>query len=166
MSVLLCNQPEDMKKKLYSFAKNPKGFVVLAGKNGTGKTFIAEAIHRDFPCYDTDFNLFISQTQLNLKWQKFLNDYGETMYLLNQILQTKLLILDDIGTRVPSDAFMDFLYAIVDSRYRERDYRGTVITTNLNSADMRQKFGDAFVSRVASGLCFRFEGEDRRLIEF
>ena len=108
----------------------------------------------------------INQSMLTLKFQEFTEKYGDSNYLLKSMLYPKLLVLDDIGTRKPSDAFMDFLYAVVDYRYENREKCGTIVTTNLNAATMRQSFGDAFVSRAASGKIFRFEGKDRRINEF
>jgi len=159
--------PEQM-EKILEFAKNPKGFFLMAGSNGTGKSFVAEAIYNSIrvPIHEMDLKLMISQTDLNLKWQKQLKDWGETTYLLDQIISTKILVLDDIGTRTPTESFMDFLYAIADKRYSDKFNCGTIITTNLNSQNMRLKFGDAFVSRVASGVCLRMDGKDRRFLEF
>lgn len=166
----LCNQPAEILEALKAYAVNPKGFMLLAGKNGTGKTFAAQTVFDEF--FPRDFHpefqekLFYTQADLNLLWQKQMADWGNCLYILEKIVYSKLLVLDDIGTRVPSEAFMDFLYSIVDKRYREKDSLGTILTTNLNAQSMREKFGDAFVSRVASGICFRLEGEDRRFKDF
>jgi DNA replication protein DnaC len=61
---------------------------------------------------------------------------------------------------------MDFLYWIADQRYENRDTQGTIITTNLNAQSMREIMGDAFTSRVASGICIRHDGPDRRADKF
>ncbi len=162
------NKTSEQMQKILEFSKNPKGFFLMAGSNGTGKSFVAEAIYNSYrvSAHDTDLKMMITQTDLNLKWQKQFKEWGETTYLLNQILSTKILVLDDIGTRTPTESFMDFLYAIADKRYSDKFNCATIITTNLNSQNMRLKFGDAFVSRVASGICLRMDGKDRRFLEF
>lgn len=166
MKIDECIQSSEVIECLKKFIGKPEGFLLLAGKNGTGKTYAAEAVFESFepnkfhPEFEEKY--FISQTDLNLIWQKQLKDWGTTNYLLEKYVYPELLVIDDLGTRIPSEAFMDFLYALADKRYRNKNVCGTIITTNLNSQDMRQKFGDAFVSRVASGKCFRFENEDRR----
>jgi DNA replication protein DnaC len=149
------------------FIPRPFGFLLFSGTNGTGKTYCAMKVYEaispyKLPAYDRDIAIFTTQVALNLKFGKF-SQNGETEYLLENMCTTKLLILDDIGTRTPSEPFMDFLYAIVDTRYTDRAKKGTIITTNLNAEDMRLKFGNAFFSRSASGKCFRFDGEDRRI---
>lgn len=150
-------------KKYYD---NPLGFLMLAGPNGTGKSFVARVIYHKIspfilPYYNTDVAFFINQSELNYKWSNF-----DLKTLTEIVMEVPLLVIDDIGTRIPTDAFMDFLYRIVDHRWNYRNKLGTIITTNLNSKVMREQFGDAFTSRVASGICIRIEGNDRRMVEF
>jgi len=154
-------KPEGYIKHVNEFAANPFGFFLISGKNGNGKTFTAEAIYGKFyhPCGD---NMFWNQADLKMKWQSVYSQYGSTDYFLNEIVKAPLLVLDDIGTSRPTEAFMEFLYIIADKRYKLRNTNGTIVTTNLNSKSMGEMFGDAFVSRVASGRCIRFDGEDRR----
>jgi len=161
--------PEQM-EKIRAFAKNPKGFLLLAGANGTGKSYVAEAIynlhtHYKLPYYDMDQAFFISQADLNERWLDSKNE-GGSKELSDRLKQTKLLVLDDLGTKTPSEAFADFLYALIDFRWRSRDTHGTIITTNMTGKITRDKFGDPILSRIASGIQIRFEGEDRRIIDF
>lgn len=145
-----------------NFVNNPFGFVLFAGKNGRGKTYAALEIyhlltpHR-LPFHSHEDAWFITQAELNLIWE----DVNHKA-LLDELSNSKFLVLDDIGTRAPSVAFMDFLYALVDRRYHDRRQKGTLITTNLTSVSLREQFGDAFFSRVASGQNYVFLGEDRR----
>lgn len=160
------NQKSEIVEFSYTFARKPRGFLLLAGSNGTGKTHCALEIYHGFspyklPAYDHDIAIFVTQADLNIWWTKELRE-GDSLHLLEKIRKTKLLVIDDLGTRTPSEPFMDFLYAISDYRYTHREKKGTIITTNLTVQNMRDKFSDAFVSRVASGTCFRLEGPDRR----
>jgi len=159
-------KPPDFMEAIHKFHSKPTGFLLLAGTNGTGKTFSSKAIYNEYFVEDSDFKMILNQSDLNIKWQEQMEKWNSTLYLLNQIVNTKLLVLDDIGTRVPSVAFMDFLYIIADKRHEKKNTCGTIITTNLNAKDMREKFGDAFVSRVASGICVRYDGPDRRFNNF
>ncbi len=167
MKIRKLDQVDIVKSTLEEFAISPRGFILLSGKNGTGKSYAAMAVYEEvtpfkLPFYDRDIAYFLTQAELNILWQKDHKEFGHTLHLLEILSNTKLLILDDLGTRTPSDAFMDFLYEVSDNRFRDKETKGTIITTNLNMTDMREKFGDAFVSRVASGKCFRLEGKDRR----
>lgn len=159
------DKPDEFMRHIREFAASPTGFLLIAGKNGNGKTFAAEAIYGKFyhPCTD---NMFWNQADLRMKWNKDLADYKSTDYLFSEIVKAPLLVLDDIGTSRPTEVFSEFLYNIADKRFRLRHTHGTIITTNLNSSTMRELFGDAFVSRVASGRCVRHDGPDRRTSVF
>lgn len=162
------NQSEEDKKILYDFALNPKGFVLLVGKNGTGKSYAAEAIYNfntryRLPLFDADEGIFITQADLNMEWSHY---QGDSLYITQRYKSTKVLVIDDLGTRKPSEAFMDFLYAVVDHRWRNRDVKGTIITTNRTSLEVRDLFGDAFLSRIASGIVKRWDHKDRRMVNF
>lgn len=162
-----CVQSEEILAFLREYAKKPLGFLIFAGKNGTGKTFAAQAVMKDFKRPEwREHKYFISQTDLNLKWQKEQSQWGTTIHLIDQLVEAELFTLDDLGTRTPTEAFMDFLYTIIDKRYTDKDCKGTIITTNLTAKDIRERFGDAFMSRIGSGKAFRFEGKDRRCQEW
>ena len=161
--------PEQM-EKIIRFAQKPLGFLLLAGANGTGKSFVAEAIYElhtpyKLPYYDKDIAYFISQSDLNEKWLDE-KSQGSSKELSERLKGTKLLVLDDLGVRTPSEAFLDFLFSLIDHRWRYRDTLGTIITTNMTGKVTRDKFGDPILSRIASGIQIRFDGEDRRIIDF
>jgi DNA replication protein DnaC len=165
-----CDQPPEIIDALKEMLKTAKGFIVMAGKNGTGKTYAAKCVYNVaihplvHPQYNHDIAVFSTQAELNLLLEKKRHMYGETWSFLEEIRKAKLMVLDDIGTRTPTEAFMDFLYSIID--YRHNSNLATIITTNRTASELRQTFGDAFVSRISCGKCFRFEGKDRRFNEF
>ncbi len=169
-------KPPEHLEKIKSFAYKPLGFFLLSGLNGRGKSFIAEVIYQMhtphvLPRLDYDLAIFINQADLNADFiQKSTeNNYYMQKYDAHKLKKTKLFVLDDLGTREPSVAFLDFLYSVFDHRWRYRHELGTIITTNLNSAQIRDKFGDAVFSRIASGIVLKTEGDgykDRRFNEF
>lgn len=161
-------QSEEDKNQLLMYARNPQGFLLISGSNGSGKSYAAEAIYNlntpfRLPEYDSEKALFINQSQLNLD---YIQSFQNQQFMIEKYQNTRLLVLDDIGTRKPSDGFMDFLYLIVDSRWINREEKGTIITTNRNSREIREMFGDSFLSRVASGIIKRWDHDDRRSYDF
>lgn len=158
---------EEVIEDLKDYVLNPQGFVLLVGKNGRGKSYSAMKIYEQLtpyklPARDHDLAWFVNQADLNILFAEANEIYGHSMSLLKQGYNTKLLVIDDLGTRPPSPAFMDFLYAIVDKRWNERHKLATIITTNLDSTRIRKEFGDAIFSRIASGRNYVVIGEDRR----
>ena len=155
---------------LQSFIANPSGFVLLTGENGRGKSYAAMQVYEKLtpfrlPAYDHDKAWFVSQANLNMQFSEANEIYGTAIGLLKKAYASKLLVLDDLGTRPPSVAFMDFLYALVDHRYNEKDSKGTIITTNLGASQIRENFGDPIFSRICSGRNYVITGEDRRFTE-
>lgn len=158
---------EEVILDLEDFAKKPQGFVILQGLNGRGKSYAAMAIYQrntpfKFPAYNNDLAWFINQADLNMRYSEANEIYGHAISLLKQAQSSKLLVLDDLGTRTPSPAFGDFLYALIDKRWNDRAVLGTIITTNLDSTKLRKDFGDAIFSRIASGRNYVVTGPDRR----
>lgn len=162
------NQPQDILEKLNAYDQNPKGFLLLAGKPGTGKTFAAEAIYNNhtnyrLPYFDHDKAAFISQVDLNDKWLESIKKYGDASYYKEIFGNTPLLVLDDLGTKAPTDSFIDFLYSLLDTRWKKRETNGTIITTNFSAETIHKIFGDRLLSRILSGKLIKFEGDDRRI---
>ena len=155
-------QKQEWKEAFMDFTLNPRGILLFAGRNGTGKTFSSEAIYDSISLPIHQDKMFITQVDLFMRWQKDIREWGNATFLYDQIQQAKLFVLDDLGTRMPSESFKDYLYAVIEKRERNKHEKGTIITTNLNAEQMREMFGDAIVSRLASGKVFRFEGKDRR----
>lgn len=161
---------EQVIEDLKDFVEKPKGFVLFVGKNGRGKSYAAMKIYEQLSTYqlparDHDQSWFINQADLNMLFSEANEIYGNAMTLLKQAYKTKLLVIDDMGTRVPSPAFMDFIYAVIDKRWNERASLATIITTNLDSSKMRKDFGDAIFSRCASGRNYIIIGDDRRFTD-
>ncbi len=155
-----CNQTKELLDSMEEFSRSPKGFVVFSGNNGTGKTYLTEAILHDTK--NQSFSVkFITQSELNMIWNDNIKEWGSASHYLKLLMDFDLLAIDDLGTRTPTEAFMDALYLLIESRHRNQ--KGTIITTNQTSKQIREKFGDAFLSRIASGKNFRFEGIDRRI---
>lgn len=150
-----------------AYIKKPRGFLVFTGDNGTGKTFAAKAIYNSIspytlPDYDADVAIFLNQAEINNIWNKDFKEQGHWSHSMKLLSETKLLVIDDLGRRTPTESFLDFLYCLIDKRCEARDRLGTIITTNLSVLDIREQFGEAFASRTLSGNNFLFDGKDRR----
>ena len=166
-------QSEQDKKDLSDYARKPQGFLLISGKNGTGKSYSAEAIYNTktplrLPQRNSDFAIFITQFELTERCIEAFFSQGSRREMIEEFQNTPLLVIDDLGAnlRKPSDSVLDFIQSLIDFRWKNRDVCGTIITTNMNAQEMRNLFGDAFTSRVASGMIKRWDHEDRRYVEF
>jgi len=161
-------QSKEDKEDLLEYAKNPKGFLLLAGSYGSGKSYAAEAIynmqtHYRLPDKDPEKAIFTTQSALYFEW---LEDPKTAHVAIEKYRETKFLVIDDLGFTQPTESFLDFLYGIIDSRWRKRYEQGTVVTTNRNASEIKKILGAALLSRISSGILKRWEHADRREIRF
>lgn len=144
-------------EELKRFALKPDKFVLFGGSTGTGKTWTAVSVARYFFDNGGKSCRFVNANDLFDTW--LASETKES--LKNKYICPVLLILDDIGIRAPSEAFLGFLYSIINARMNTPNC-GTIITTNLNGEKLLSSLGEAIYDRIDSGLAFKFEGKSKR----
>ena len=160
------NRDAVQKARWYVDAKPKKGMYIYGGA-GTGKTFLASLIARE---YILNFsNVVFGDVPSLLGDLKATFGTGNTEDLLNRYIDCDLLVLDDIGTEQVSDWSASVLYRLVNGRYNAD--KPIIVTSNydLNGLSKRLKTpNDDFVStRIISRfkeMCYQaFLGtKDRR----
>ena len=125
------------------YAKEPKGWLIIKGGYGCGKTHLAAAIAN----YRLSMGhpvLFVSTPDL-LDHLRAAYAPGATVSYdqrFDQVRNAPMLILDDLGTQSNSDWAVEKLYQIFNHRYNAR--LPTIVTTNQEI--------DSFESRIRSRL--------------
>lgn len=145
---------------LSKWARKPLGFVLFAGTSGRGKTYASCCVLSMSVKYEVPDAYFINVSDLYVKWKDSFNSGASELHLLTSLGDKKLLVIDDIGVRTPTEGFLEFIYLLLNKR--RSGEKGTIITTNLTSAQMYEKLGDALGSRISGGEIIVFEGPDRR----
>ncbi len=111
------------------FAENPKGWLLLRGGYGCGKTHLAAAIanHR---IDQGQASLFINTPDLLDHLRGAYSPSSDTSYdeLFEKVRSAPLLILDDLGTQNNTEWAQEKLYQIFNHRHAAQ--LPTVITTN------------------------------------
>jgi DNA replication protein DnaC len=117
------------------FAHELKGWLLLRGRFGVGKTHLAAAI-ANFAVSVGVPTLFLTVPDL-LDWMRFAYDSTEASFeqRFEEIRNMPLLVLDDLGTQNATPWAKEKLFQIFNDRYVNR--LPTVITTNqeLNEID-------------------------------
>ncbi len=113
-----------------AYAKNPEGWLVLKGGYGCGKTHLAAAIANQRIAMGHSA-LFVSTPDLLDHLRAAFSPNATTGYdqRFEQIRNTPMLILDDLGAQSNSDWAQEKLYQIFNHRYNNQ--LPTVVTTNL-----------------------------------
>ncbi len=142
------------------FCETP-GSLVIYGPTGVGKTFLSnciakeliESIHSVVHLGAIDFFEQLASHQFRQEEEE------EPQY--DSIFQCDLLIIDDLGTEIANSFVINRFCHCIDHRLKNR--RGTIITTNLELADLKAQYLDRAFSRLISGYTFlRMTGSDIR----
>lgn len=170
---------------IMEWVNDPKGFLFIHGTCGTGKTHLAAAIKRYFNEGSSKSRLVFS-SELFLKIRNSFSSDKETELSIIEELspdpdkkngpvppqmrplnhtpsshKPEIVLFDDIGAQKISDYVIEAWYNIIDRRYMFE--HPTLFTSNLSLKEISAAMTDRIASRLASGIVFKFSGEDRRL---
>ncbi len=114
-----------------NFAVDPKGWLLLEGNYGSGKTHLAAAVG-NARLTRGDMVLFITTPDLLDHLRNTYSDSTEMQYdeMFDRVRSAPLLILDDLGSENPSSWALEKLFQLLNHRYSH--HLPTVITTNAN----------------------------------
>ena len=128
------------------YADDPRGWLILQGGVGTGKTHLAYAIAGAVMGRGRSVYAHTTPDLLD-KLRSGYNDgtYDEWMESLKDV---GLLVLDDLGTERATDWAEQALFQIINHRYSKR--LPLVVTTNLSVEDAR-RMDARLVSRLLEG---------------
>ena len=140
------------------------GHLLFNGGTGLGKTFLSACIARAVAdrgysvVYETANRLFSK-----LEQAKF-SPNEENRREAAQIQSCDLLILDDLGTEMPSQFVTASLYSLLSDRLL--DGKSMVISTNLNVEEISRRYNPQIASRLQGEFKrLTFVGEDIRILK-
>ena len=144
------------KQYIRDILEGKQGYLIFMGIPGSGKTHLAQAIGNEFIRAELSV-LFVRYLEFSRLARESKMEGG--IEILYPLINTDILILDDLGSSKPTDSLLEALQFILD----ERDGEPIIITTNLNKADLKEVFGDKIFSRLLQyGRGVAFEPVDYR----
>lgn len=159
---------QKVKEYIYSDEmEEGKGFFFY-GKNGVGKTHLAVAILKEIYTLKGITGTFYDTRILLYDLKATFEGNSSTRELLDSVIKSPILVLDDLGSERLSDWAKDILHYIIISRYNDK--LPVIITSNIyfekydkESEDIESKFGKGIASRL-NEICYPIlvEGEDFR----
>lgn len=142
--------------------------LLFCGGTGLGKTYLSACIARTVAgkgfsvCYDTASSALDAFEQ-----KKFARDAdvaaaaGEKT---ERMLDCDLMILDDLGTEMPTPMAVSALYTLINTRLVNG--KKTIISTNCGSDELRRRYGDQICSRIdGEYIKLPFKGRDIRTMK-
>lgn len=136
--------------------------LLLRGPTGTGKTHVSLAIAR--LAVQAGYSVIYGPTQ-QLLHQLEKEHFGrETGSSEDMMTTCDLLILDDVGAEFASPFCVASLYNLINTRMLGN--LPTIVSTNLNQKQMRERYGEAITSRIVGTFQpVVFFGKDIRQIK-
>lgn len=136
----------------YEYAQNPRQWLLLTGKYGTGKTHLAAAIANVRRERDDDV-VFLTVPDLLDHLRNTFSPTSDVTFdkLFNQIRNVPLLVLDDMGTESAKPWAQEKLFQILDHRYVAQ--LPTVITTAKQMNEINPRIANRLIdSRICRML--------------
>lgn len=136
--------------------------LVFSGTVGTGKSFLSCCIAYELleACHSV---LYLSAPQLfdAMAQYQFGNDREGKAEFNRELFDCELLIIDDLGTELTNAFVASSLFTIVSERHNHN--HPTIISTNLELRDIRDRYSDRTFSRVTGNYDFiQLSGPDVR----
>ncbi len=160
---------EDNRRRLREFAENFKQTTkeswLLAGATGLGKTHLSTAVAG--VVIRKGFDVIYDGVQEILgvyEEERFGRGDGEQHRrgrTVERLLECDLLIVDDLGTEITNQFTVSSLYNLLSNRINRG--KSTIINTNLNQSEIRQRYTDRIASRLFGEFTpLLFRGTDIR----
>ena len=141
-----------IKEKALSYVRDfdeKHGNILVYGKPGVGKTFIANCIAKEL--------LDSGHTVLYLSANEFFNDViaeyilnknrdGAIRDIYNYIYESDLLIIDDLGTEGKNSFFASQFFEVINKRMLSD--KAVIITTNYTMDDIENYYSERVTSRL------------------
>lgn len=138
--------------------------LLFYGTVGTGKSFLSGCIAKELlsqgfaVIYFSACGLFETLARYSFDTRA-----KETLYnFCKDIYNSNLVIIDDLGTEVTNSFVTSQLFSLLTERHLRQ--KATIISTNLNLEEMRDRYSDRIFSRITSNysLC-KLTGPDIRM---
>lgn len=142
--------------------------LLFRGGTGLGKTFLSACIARVVSerghsvVYDTAVSALGAFE--NRRFARSESDAAEADQRVRRLLDSELVIVDDLGTEMVTEMTKSALYTLINSRLIAR--KKTIISTNLTQKELARRYTPQIVSRLEGEYqVLSFAGSDIRQIK-
>jgi len=138
--------------------------LLFVGSPGLGKTFMCNSIARELLKKGKSVIYQVSSELIDMvrKYKFDFENEDNNSSSLNEIYNCDLLIIDDLGTELPTQFSSLVIYNILNKRLLNN--KKIIVSTNLNTDEIMKSYSERIYSRLFGNLSmYKFFGEDIRL---
>lgn len=140
--------------------------IVLSGKTGTGKTFLASCV-ADALIKKNLSVVFITSFEACERMLKYHTTFDSTkLSFLAPLIDCDMLIIDDLGSEsIYKNVTKEYFFHIINERRLAN--KATMLTTNLSINELGARYGERTISRIFDkSVCYAkdFDFSDERMI--
>lgn len=139
-----------------------KNLVYIAGPTGVGKTYLIRCMANELIERGKVVKI-VTAYQLNQDFKEFSRTYNDD--ILENYTSGEVLFIDDLGTEpIYRNVTQEFLYLVINERKMKK--LPTIITSNLDMGDLRDRYDERIYSRIAdreTSITLFIDGEDKRI---
>ena len=148
-----------------NYPKNEKNNIIIAGKTGVGKTYLASCLANELLKKNISV-CFVSAFDLNQAFLKYHTSFdANKSFWLDPFIESDVLFIDDLGTEpMLKNVTKNYLYLVLSER--ERFKKPVIITTNLLPAEINNRYDERIFSRLCNKRhvnLFLIDGDDLRV---
>lgn len=163
-SIKTCGDLEPVYKlmKKWCLSDFKKNLVYVAGPTGVGKTHLIRCMAHEMIERNKIVKI-VTAFKMNMDFGEHRKTKDEE--LLKKYLDCEILFIDDLGTEpLINNVTVDYFYLIINER--KMRHLPTVITSNLDMEDLKNRYEERIFSRIAdreTSITIYLEGEDKRI---
>lgn len=138
--------------------------LLFIGNPGLGKTFLCNSIAKDLLEQGKSVIYQVASELIDLvrKYKFDFENEENNSSGLNEIYNCDLLIIDDLGTELPTQFSSLVIYNILNKRLLNN--KKLIISTNLNTDELMKNYSERIYSRLFGNFnMYKFYGDDIRL---
>jgi DNA replication protein DnaC len=150
-----------------NFANNPDGKLVMLGDNGTGKTHLAVSVLK------RTGGMIFTAFEIGVKLRQSYNGDSREWEILQDLCDTEMLVIDEIGRSKGSDWDLNWLSHVINKRHE--NMKPLILISNRHlridcpngeggcEKDLEKFFDNDVISRITEdGMMLKFTGTDYR----
>jgi DNA replication protein DnaC len=152
------NIPPSHREHITDFVKARRGFLIMTGKVGTGKSHLAVGA---MVAFGVSSARLITHADFMRKLRLHYND-DHKEDIVETCLGVGLLVLDDVGLAVGGKDELPTIHRVLDHRHSHR--KPTIITTNKSVDGLAEFLGERMTDRLAESCkeVLEFKGKSHR----